>query len=262
MAVDWNVIYEQKWNELAGGYGDQEKYINDAQTKEQGALDTQRAEGIKNLTNTRDQNLQQAYITRRQTERDMPGLLAAQGLKGGATETAVSSILRNYQNTRNAANNRFSQDQSALDTTYATNKAELGSKYANMLAELQQTRRNEAYQQAQFAYQAAQAEEAARLERERFEWEKQQAEEAARQAAAASRSSGGGGGRGSGGGGGGSGSTVSNPYNPNITKDKKGNTNKSNIYTLNGKTYYRDEKGVVHTWNTNDRWASQGSVHG
>ena len=147
MAVDWNAIYEQKWNELAGGYGDQEKYINDAQAKEQGALDTQRAEGIKNLTNTRDQNLQQAYITRRQAERDMPGLLAAQGLKGGATETAVSSILRNYQNTRNAANNRFSQDQSALDTTYATNKAELGSKYANMLAELQQTRRNEAYQQ-------------------------------------------------------------------------------------------------------------------
>lgn len=223
MAVDWNAIYEQKWNELAGGYGDQEKYLSDAQAKEQGALDTQRAEGIKNLTNTRDQNLQQAYITRRQAERDMPGLLAAQGLKGGATETAVSSILRNYQNTRNAANNRFSQDQSALDTTYATNKAELGSKYANMLAELQQTRRNEAYQQAQFAYQAAQAEEAARLERERFEWEKQQAEEAARQAAAASRSSGGGGGG---------------------SKKSSGSTTKKNPYADYDPNYWRGPTGV------------------
>lgn len=223
MAVDWNAIYEQKWNELAGGYGDQEKYLSDAQAKEQGALDTQRAEGIKNLTNTRDQNLQQAYITRRQAERDMPGLLAAQGLKGGATETAVSSILRNYQNTRNAANNRFSQDQSALDTTYATNKAELGSKYANMLAELQQTRRNEAYQQAQFAYQAAQAEEAARLERERFEFEKQQAEEAARQAAAASRSSGGGGGG---------------------SKKSSGSTTKKNPYADYDPNYWRGPTGV------------------
>jgi hypothetical protein len=126
--------------------------------------------------------------------------MAAQGLSGGPSETAIASIMRGYQNARNAANKRYGTNQTALDTEYTGNSAEiesnytanaaaLGSKYAQMLLDLQTKRRNEAINQAQLEYQAE-------LQKEKIEWEKEQLRQQQAADAAAARNSGGGSGGG------------------------------------------------------------------
>lgn len=168
MAANWKDIYNEKINELtAGNYGTQEQSLRDAYNNQVSALDAQRNATEKKLTDTRDESLRQAYITKMQSQRDMPSLMAAQGLGGGATETSVANILRSYQSGRNAANKQYSGDLTTLETNHATNKNTLGSDLNTKLADLQAAKRVEALSLAQFAYQAAKAEEEAEAERQR-----------------------------------------------------------------------------------------------
>lgn len=168
MAVNWDQIYNEKINELtAGNYGTQEQSLRDAYNNQVSALDAQRNATEKKLTDTRDESLRQAYITKMQSQRDMPSLMAAQGLGGGATETSIANMLRSYQSGRNAANKQYSGDLTTLEANYATNKNTLGSDLNTKLADLQAAKRAEALSLAQFAYQAAKAEEEAEAERQR-----------------------------------------------------------------------------------------------
>ena len=168
MAVNWDQIYNEKINELtAGNYGTQEQSLRDAYNNQVSALDAQRNATEKKLTDTRDESLRQAYITKMQSQRDMPSLMAAQGLGGGATETSIANMLRSYQSGRNAANKQYSGDLTTLEANYATNKNTLGSDLNTKLADLQAAKRAEALSLAQLAYQAAKAEEEAEAERQR-----------------------------------------------------------------------------------------------
>ena len=171
MAVNWDEVWQQKWEEGQKGYDEQAQAYNDAKAKEQSALDAQLKASADKIAQTRDSALQQAYITKRQNERTMPSLLAANGMTGGASETSAASLLRNYQNSRNSANSAYASGEKDLRTNYDTNTATLGSKYANLLAELQQKRRDDAIAQAQFAYNAQVQKEQQEEEKRRWEAE-------------------------------------------------------------------------------------------
>ncbi|MEG0357594.1 MAG: hypothetical protein RR580_07680 [Christensenellaceae bacterium] len=159
MAIDWKAIYEEAFAKLGKGYDDQEQHLNDAKTSEQKALDTQKDATVASLEKEKDKALTQNYITRRKNERDMGSMLATQGIGGGATETSVANLLRNYQNGQNAAHNQFSDNKTKVDTAYGTDNAALASKYSQLFAGLETQKRNEALDIAQFAYSAARAEE-------------------------------------------------------------------------------------------------------
>lgn len=159
-------------------YTKQKKYYEDAHAKERAAMDAVQAASDTSLKQTRDNALRQAYVSRRQNERSMPATLAAQGINGGMAETTASSILRGYQNARNAANSQYSQDKTTLDTNYNANVATLGSKYAQYLADLETRRRDDALAKAQIDYQQYQAAEDLRLQREQLEQERKQQEQA------------------------------------------------------------------------------------
>lgn len=184
--ADLNEILKQVTTELTGTYQPDYTKIEEQRAAEQKALDAERnrQQGIldKNLFNAN----QQAYTTRMQAQRDMPSQLAAQGIKGGATETTINNLYNNYLNARNAAKASYDESTGSLSSNYNTNLASLGSKYAQMMAALDSEKRNQALTLAQQKYQQALAEE----ERQRQE---------AEAAAAAARSYGGGGGYGSGG---------------------------------------------------------------
>ncbi|BDF57514.1 hypothetical protein CE91St36_03310 [Christensenellaceae bacterium] len=197
MAVNWEDIFNQKWAEGQSGYEEQKKAYEDAHRGEQAAIDAQLKASTDKIAQTRDEALRQAYISKRQNEKTMPSLLAANGMTGGANETSVASLLRNYQNARNAANNSYASSEKDLRTNYDTNTATLGSRYANLLAQLQQKRRDDAIAQAQFAYNAQVEKE--KQEEEKRRWE---AEMAFRKQQIGGSSSGGGYSSGSGGGGG------------------------------------------------------------
>lgn len=182
--ADLNEILKQTTQELTETYKPDYEKIDAQKAAEQKALDDERnrQQGIldRNLFNAN----QQAYITRMQAQRDMPQQLAAQGIRGGATETTLNNLYNNYLNARNTAKASYDDSTGALSSNYNTNLAALGSKYAQMMAQLDSEKRNQALTLAQQKYQQALAEEEA-------------AKAAAAAAAAASRGGSGGGGGGS-----------------------------------------------------------------
>lgn len=208
--ADLNQILKEVTTELTETYKPDYTKIEEQRAAEQKALDAERdrQQGIldRNLFNAN----QQAYITRMQAQRDMPQQLAAQGIRGGATETTLNNIYNNYLNARNAAKSSYDESTGALSSNYNTNNASLGSKYAQMIADLDSEKRNQALTLAQIRYQQAVEEE----ERQR---------QAAAAAAAGSY----------GGGGGGSGSTGGGTIR--YTTDGKGNAQAVSYYDNSGR---------------------------
>lgn len=72
-----------------------------------------------------DKALQDSYINRMQSQRTMNQGLTAQGLQGGASETALASLLNSYENSRNSTENARTDNLSNLETTYLNNMASL-----------------------------------------------------------------------------------------------------------------------------------------
>ena len=157
--ADLNQILKEVTTELTETYKPDYTKIEEQRAAEQKALDAERdrQQGIldRNLFNAN----QQAYITRMQAQRDMPQQLAAQGIRGGATETTLNNIYNNYLNARNAAKSSYDESTGALSSNYNTNNASLGSKYAQMIADLDSEKRNQALTLAQIRYQQAVEEE-------------------------------------------------------------------------------------------------------
>jgi hypothetical protein len=152
--ADYKKIYNDAYASLEDQYNTQKQALEDEQAKEKAVLDEQKRVADTRLLDTRNEALRQAYISRMQNQRDMPGLMAAQGLSGGASETAIASIMRGYQNSRNAANKEYGTNQTTLDTDYNANSSTLGTKYTQLLNDLQNQRNNDAIAQAQLQYQA------------------------------------------------------------------------------------------------------------
>lgn len=157
--ADLNQILKEVTTQLSGTYQPDYTKIEEQRTAEQKALDEERnrQQGIldKSLWNAN----QQAYITRMQAQRDMPSQLAAQGIRGGATETTLNNLYNNYLNARNTAKASYDESTGSLSSNYNTNLASLGSKYAQMMAQLDSEKRNQALTLAQVKYQRALEEE-------------------------------------------------------------------------------------------------------
>lgn len=177
--ADLNQILKEVTTQLSETYQPDYAKVEEQRTAEQKALDAERDRQQGILDKNLFQANQQAYITRMQAQRDMPSQLAAQGIRGGATETTLNNLYNNYLNARNTAKASYDESAGALSSNYNTNLASLGSKYAQMIAQLDSEKRNQALTLAQQKYQQALAE-----------------EEKKRQAAAARSYSSGGGGNG------------------------------------------------------------------
>ncbi len=249
--ADWNKIYEEKFNESTKGFDEQRKQYEAAQAAEQASLDRMKQTSAERARKDMEDASRQAYISRVMAEKNLPQLLAAQGISGGMTETTRSNLYRDYLGGTGAARASYDRAMSDLENGYASDSAKLKTGWAQKQADLDQQQRNQAMEQAKLAYQiAVQEEERRRLEEERRLQEEERQRREAEAAAAAARST-----RGKGGTKNSteppSKKTVSGGYNPYITKNKNGSVNRSTVYKSGGKTYYSDSKGKVHTV---DRW--------
>ena len=92
---------------------------------------------VSQLGKSRDKAMREAYITREQSKRDVPTMLAQQGITGGATETTLSNLYRNYMNARNAANESFDTNKVTLDNEYQSNMLKLRDSYDDTIANLE-----------------------------------------------------------------------------------------------------------------------------
>ncbi|BDF57926.1 hypothetical protein CE91St36_07430 [Christensenellaceae bacterium] len=175
MAIDFQKMFEDELVKSSAGYDEQIKGYENAQAEEQKALEAQRDNQEKKLQATRQSSQQDAYVSKRMAEKNMPQLLAAQGITGGMAETTASNVFNNYLKAKTAADSTYSTANSDLMSNYMTNSASLKTKYNQLLGEARQKQRDDAFTRAQFAYQVALAEE----ERRKQEEERRRKEEAA-----------------------------------------------------------------------------------
>lgn len=175
MAVDFQKMFEDELAKSGGGYEEQIKEYQNSQKAEEQALQAQQALQQVKLQKDKQNSQQDAYVAKRMAEKNMPQMLAAQGLTGGMAETTASNIFNDYLKSNTAAENRYSTANSELQNSYTTNSAALKTKYSQLLSEARQKQRDDAFARAQFAYQAALEEE----ERRKQEEERRRKEEAA-----------------------------------------------------------------------------------
>src|SRR5574344_1285289 len=79
-------------------------------------------------------SLQQAYINKMLSQRNLNQNLTAQGLSGGASESAMASLLNNYGNSRNSIQTTENTNLSNLESTYNGNVASAQQEYNSALA--------------------------------------------------------------------------------------------------------------------------------
>ena len=85
-------------------------------------------EQVDNATN---RALQEAYINRMMTQRNLPQTMSAQGLTGGAAESTIAGLYNNYGNARNALERERVEQISALQQAYNNNLAQLEAQRAS-----------------------------------------------------------------------------------------------------------------------------------
>lgn len=159
MAVDYNAIYKQAYDNLATPFDEQLKYYENSKNEQIGALDASRTAGEQKLSKAKEQAMQAAYWNRLQAQRDLPKALASQGIRGGLTETAYGDLLGTYENSRNAATDSYNNQIANLRNDYNEKVAGINSAFETNKGNLYQQRRAEAYNMAQILYQQAVEEE-------------------------------------------------------------------------------------------------------
>lgn len=82
------------------------------------------------LNDATNKALQEAYINKMLTLKNMPQQLTAQGLNGGASETTLGSMNNNYANARNSLENERQAQLSSLLNAYQNNMAQLEAERA------------------------------------------------------------------------------------------------------------------------------------
>lgn len=83
------------------------------------------------LNRATENALQQAYINKMMSERNLAQQLSAQGLNGGASETTTAGMLNNYNNSRNALETERQNQLASLANTYQNNMAQLENQRAS-----------------------------------------------------------------------------------------------------------------------------------
>ena len=86
---------------------------------------------VNNVNSAAERALQDAYVNKMQNQRTMNQGLTAQGMTGGASETALSRLLNSYDNSRASTENARLENLASLENTYLNNMASLRGILAN-----------------------------------------------------------------------------------------------------------------------------------
>ena len=147
------------------------QYLNDLATQYQGQIDTETQnynanktdltnaynQNAKTLAGTREQAMRDAYISQQKAMRDVPTALAAQGIRGGMTESTYGNLLKTYQNARGAATSSYNQQFGQLGQTYQSNLTSLGNSYRTNINNINTAKEAERRAQEQWELERQQA---------------------------------------------------------------------------------------------------------
>ena len=122
-----NEAYANRNNLLQQNY-------NDALAQLQASYDS----GARGVNRNADSAQQQAYINYMMSKRDLPQALAAQGLTGGMSESALAGMYNSYGNNRNTIDRGRNESLAALLDTLNSNRSSVLQSYNSQLSAAEQ----------------------------------------------------------------------------------------------------------------------------
>jgi len=118
-----NSAYDAQMNSLSGN-------LNETRNQ----LANQYNRSKQNITDDAANSLQQAYINKMLSQRNLGQQMSAQGLNGGASETTMANMLNNYGNARNAINTTQNNNLANLEGNYSDNLSQAMQAYNSAVA--------------------------------------------------------------------------------------------------------------------------------
>lgn len=146
-------MYAQKMAAARDAYNNGIGRLNDAYNNARNNYGNIYNRGVENLNSSYNNSLgkidsnaqdamQEAYVNKMLSLKNLSQALSAQGISGGASESATAGMLNNYGNARNGIQKTWDTNRGDLEQTYNTNLGNLYSAYQSQMANLDQNRAN------------------------------------------------------------------------------------------------------------------------
>lgn len=126
--------YNNNMSALEAAYAKRIAGLDDNLASTNNALASSYGNSRDSLNANAEKALQEAYINRMMNERNLIQQMNAQGLNGGASESALASLYNNYGNSRNSINNSTLEGLRSLEETYNNNLANARQNYNNAMS--------------------------------------------------------------------------------------------------------------------------------
>ena len=144
-------LYAQRQQAAQDAYDKSKALLDEAYSTAKGNYDNIYNSGANQLKKTYNNSLgkinsnatdafRQAYVNRMLSEKNMSQRLAAMGLSGGASESAMVKLLNNYGNARNNIQRTLDTNRNDLEMNYSSNLNDLYNAYQSQMAALDQNR--------------------------------------------------------------------------------------------------------------------------
>ena len=134
--------YDRSMAALNSSYNTMQNSLKGNYNSTLGQLEQNYNPGVAGVNKQADNAQQQAYINYMMNKRDMGQQLAAQGLSGGASESALAGMYNNYGNSRNTIDSGRNDSLADLMNDWNTNKASALQAYNSQLAEMAMQKAN------------------------------------------------------------------------------------------------------------------------
>ena len=134
--------YDRSMAALNSSYNTMQNSLKGNYNSTLGQLEQNYNAGVAGVNKQADNAQQQAYINYMMNKRDMGQQLAAQGLSGGASESALAGMYNNYGNSRNTIDSGRNDSLADLMNDWNTNKASALQAYNSQLAEMAMQKAN------------------------------------------------------------------------------------------------------------------------
>lgn len=134
--------YDRSMAALNNSYNTMQNSLKGNYNSTLGQLEQNYNTGVAGVNKQANNAQQQAYINYMMNKRDIGQQLAAQGLSGGASESALAGMYNNYGNSRNTIDSGRNDSLADLLNDWNSNKASALQAYNSQLAEMAMQKAN------------------------------------------------------------------------------------------------------------------------
>jgi hypothetical protein len=131
-----DAAYQRNMDRIASAYNSAAGNLKSNFDSTQSRLNAARDQSMGDVNNDAEKSLQQAYINKMLTNKNINQRLSAMGYNGGATESTMAQLENNYGNSRNNINTTLNDNINKLNMTYGDNLANALQSYNSAMSNL------------------------------------------------------------------------------------------------------------------------------